>query len=119
MKIRKIILYIILIIGLIFAYCAWNIFGPSVHNPKKKFLYIKTGSIYRDVKDSLLKNNLITNNFWFDQVAKYADYPQKVKAGKYKVTDGMSLYHLIKMLGRGNQVPVNLVITKLRTKEDL
>ena len=119
MKTRKIILYIILIIGLVFAYCAWNIFGPSVHNPKKKFLYIKTGSIYRDVKDSLLKNNLITNNFWFDQVAKYAGYPQKVKAGKYKVTDGMSLYHLIKMLGRGNQVPVNLVITKLRTKDDL
>jgi UPF0755 protein len=62
---------------------------------------------------------MINNQFWFDQVAKYADYPKKVKAGKYKVTDGMSLFHLIKMLRRGNQVPVNLVITKLRTKEDL
>lgn len=119
MKTGKIILFIILIIGLVFAYCAWNIFGPTVHNPKKEFLYIKTGSIYRDVKDSLLKNNMIRSNFWFDEVAKYADYPQKVKAGKYKVTDGMSLYHLIKMLGRGKQVPVNLVITKLRTKDDL
>ena len=86
---------------------------------QKAFLYIRTGSIYRDVKDSLLKNNMINNQFWFDQVAKYADYPKKVKAGKYKVTDGMSLFHLIKMLRRGNQVPVNLVITKLRTKEDL
>ena len=42
-----------------------------------------------------------------------------VKAGKYKITDGMSLYHLVKMLRSGKQVPVNLVITKLRTKEDL
>ncbi len=119
MKAGKIIVFIILIIGLVAGYCAWKIFGPSVHSPKKEFLYIKTGSIYADVKDSLLKNKMISNNFWFDQVAKYADYPQKVKAGKYKVTDGMSLYHLVKMLRSGKQAPVNLVITKLRTKDDL
>ncbi|HEY5461776.1 MAG TPA: endolytic transglycosylase MltG [Hanamia sp.] len=119
MKPKKIILYFLLIILFVIAFCAWNIFGPVANNPEKKYLYIKTGANYQDVKDSLLANKIITGNFWFDKIATYADYPQKVKAGKYKIPDGMSLYHLVKMLYNGKQVPVNLVITKLRTKEDL
>lgn len=119
MKARKILLYLFLVVVLFLAYCAWNIFGPVIHNPGKKFLYIPTGSTYQDVKENLLKNKIITSVFWFDKVADYADYPQKVKAGKYKVSGRMSLYHLVKMLRSGRQVPVNLVITKLRTKEDL
>lgn len=119
MKTRKAILFILLIVALVVIYCLWNVFGPVVQNPGKRFLYIKTGSNYESVKDSLRKNKMVTNTFWFDKIARYVDYPNKVKAGKYKVTDGMSLYHLIKMLRTGKQVPVNLVITKLRTKEDL
>lgn len=119
MKTDKIIFIIILIIGAAFAYFTWNVFGPVVHNPQKKYLYIRTGSNYRDVKDSLQADKMITNTFWFDQVAKYSGYPEKVKAGKFKVNDGMSLYHLVKTLRQGKQAPVNLVITKLRTKDDL
>ncbi len=119
MKTRKVLLFILLIVALIFAYGLWNVFGPVIHNPDKKFLYIKTGSNYQNVKENLIKNKMISNTFWFDKIAQYADYPSKVKAGKYKVENEMSLYHLIKMLGTGKQVPVNLVITKLRTKEDL
>ncbi len=119
MKTGRVILFAILIIGLALAYCSWKVFGPAVNNPRKQFLYIKTGTYYQDVKDSLLKDKMIKNTFWFDQVAKYVGYPQLVKAGKYKVRDGMSLYQLVKMLRQGKQSPVNLVITKLRTKDDL
>jgi UPF0755 protein len=119
MNIRRVIFYIILIIGVVFAFCIWKVFGPAINNPANKFLYIKTGSSYQQVKDSLIKNDLLKESFWFDKIAKYADYPRKIKAGKYKITDGMSLYHLIKILRSGKQTPVNLVITKLRTKEDL
>jgi len=116
---KKVFLFIFFIIIIALAYCAWSVFGPTINNPDKKFLYIKTGSNYQQVKDSLIKNNMISSGFWFDKIADFADYPQKVKAGKYKIQDGMSLYHLVKMLRSGKQVPVNLVITKLRTKEDL
>jgi UPF0755 protein len=119
MNIRRVIFYIVLIIGVVFAFCIWKVFGPTINNPANKFLYIKTGSSYQQVKDSLIKNDLLKESFWFDKIAKYADYPRKIKAGKYKITDGMSLYHLIKILRSGKQTPVNLVITKLRTKEDL
>ena len=119
MKIRKIISFIFLLLVLAGAFMSWKIFGPAIHNPHHRFLYIKTGSNYESVKDSLEKNGMIANTAWFDRFAKYAGYPEKVKAGKYKVTDGMSLYHLVKMLRQGKQVPVDLIITKLRTKEDL
>jgi len=119
MKTRKVFLFILFLIGLVITYVAWNIFGPTIHNPDKSFLYIKTGSNYQNVKNTLIKNKMISNTFWFDRIARYADYPKKVKAGKYKIESGMSVYHLVKMLGTGRQVPVNLVITKMRTKEDL
>jgi UPF0755 protein len=119
MKGRRIIFLIVLLVLFAALFFGWKIFGPTVHNPAKKFLYIKTGSTYQDVKDSLLKNKMIAGDFWFDQVSKYAGYPEKVKAGKYKINNGMSLYHLVKMLRAGRQAPVNLIITKLRTKEDL
>ena len=118
MNTRKVIFYIFVTGAFIFAFATWKVFGPAINNPGKKFLYIKTGSNYQQVKDSLIENEFLTGNFWFDKIAGYVDYPQKVKAGKYKIPDGMSLYHLIKMLRSGKQVPVNLVITKLRTKED-
>ena len=119
MKGRKVIFLIVLLVLIGGLFFGWKIFGPVIHNPEKKFLYIKTGSTYQDVKDSLLKNKMIAGDFWFDQVSKYAGYPEKVKAGKYKINNGMSLYHLVKMLRAGRQIPVNLIITKLRTKEDL
>lgn len=119
MKFKKVFLIFSAIIILVFIYCVWEVFGPTIKNTDKKFLYIKSNGNYQQVKDSLLKNNLIHNDFWFKKIADYVDYSQNIKPGKYKITHGMSLYHLVKMLRSGKQVPVNLVITKLRTKEDL
>jgi len=119
MNIRRVIFYIILIIGFIFAFCVWKVFGPAIDNPANQFLYIRTGSSYQQVKDSLIKNKFLKESFSLAKIAKYGDYPHNVKAGKNKIPDGMSLYHLIKILRSGKQVPVNLIITKLRTKEDL
>ena len=119
MNTRRALFYIVLIIAFAFAFGAWKVFGPAINNPENKYLYIRTGSNYQQVKDSLTKNKLISGTFWLDKIAGYANYPDNVKAGKYKIADNMSLYHLIKMLRSGRQTPVNLVITKLRTKEDL
>ncbi|MEO9021783.1 MAG: endolytic transglycosylase MltG [Ginsengibacter sp.] len=119
MKTRKVFLLLLVLIGLTLAFCAWKIFGPTINNPEKKSFYISTGSTYQQVKENLLKDRFISGDFWIDKIANYINYPEKVKAGKYKITDGMSLYHLLKMLHSGKQIPVNLVITKLRTKEDL
>lgn len=119
MRTRKILIFFLLAIVLSVSFYAWKVFGPTINNPDKRFLYIKTGSNYKQVKDSLTKYGFIGNYFIFDKVAAFADYPNNIKGGKYKITNGMSMYQLVKMLRSGRQSPVNLVITKFRTKEEL
>jgi UPF0755 protein len=116
---RKYILYIFILLIVVIGYTGWILFGPTIKEPTAKYFYIPTGSGYQSVKDSLLGKNIISGTFWFDKVAKYLNYDKGIKPGKYKIKDGMSLVNLLRMLRSGNQSPVNLVITKLRTKEDL
>ncbi|MEO7307481.1 MAG: endolytic transglycosylase MltG, partial [Ferruginibacter sp.] len=116
---KKIILGLLLIICLVGGYAAWQVFGPTVSTPENKYFYIKTGSVYSDVKQSLVDQKIIGNIFFFDLVSKQLKYPQKVKAGRYLIKKGPSVLSLLRMLRAGNQSPVQLVINKLRLKEDL
>lgn len=116
---RKYIVYIFIALAIAVGYLGWMLAGPTVNEPVEKFFYIHTGANYQDVKDTLIKKKIITGTFWFDKVAKYLDYDKAIKPGKYKINNGMSLINLVRMLRSGNQAPVNLVVTKLRTKEDL
>lgn len=118
-KSTKLLLVVVLICLIVGGYMAWQLFGPTVRAPEGKYFYIKTGAGYQNVKDSLIKNDIIKHHGLFDRVAKYLHYDRSVKAGKYKISNNMSMIGLIRMLRAGNQSPVNLVITKLRIKEDL
>jgi len=118
-KRSKLIRIIVTVLILITGYVAWQLFGPVVNAPHENFFYIKTGSSYQSVKDSLLKKNIVSNGYVFNAVSKYLRYNRSVRPGRYKVTDGMSIVNLVRMLRAGRQSPVNLVIIKLRTKEDL
>lgn len=118
-KNRKYILLIFLFLLLTAAFVAWNLFGPTVNAPGQKYFYIRTGSTYEQVKDCLLKKKIISSGIWFDKVAGYLNYKKAIRPGKYKIDKGMSVTNLVRMLRAGRQSPVNLVIIKLRTKEDL
>ena len=116
---KKLIFWILLILFLTGGYVAWQVFGPTVSEPESKYFYIKTGSVYSDVRQSLIDQKIIGNTFFFDLVSKQLKYPQKVKAGRYQVKNGTSIVRLVRMLRSGHQSPVNLVINKLRLKENL
>ena len=116
---RKPVVIFIFIAFLLFGFTAWELFGPAAENDKPKYFYIATGSNYNDVRKELTQQHILQSTFFFDQLAKYSGYHNKVKAGKYKVNAGMSVFNLLRMLRSGRQSPVNLVISKLRTKEDL
>jgi UPF0755 protein len=119
MKPRKIFSFLLLILFIAGAVIAWKLFGPTVKAPEDKYLYITSNSTFADVKKNLLHNNILSSTWWFDKVSGYLHYNERVKPGRYKINNGMSLVSLVRMLRSGNQVPVKLVITKLRTKEDL
>lgn len=117
---RKKIIYSILIIFLFaVAFLAWKIFGPTVSAPEGKYFYIHTGETYAEVKAGLLDRKIISGDFFFDRMAKQLKYPNAVKPGRYEIKNSMSLFGLLRMLRSGKQSPVSLIITKLRTKEDL
>ncbi|CAN5425679.1 hypothetical protein BH20BAC1_BH20BAC1_07880 [soil metagenome] len=116
---KRILLTIFIVLIVAGLYCAWMVFGATVHKGNDKYFYIPTGTDYRQVKNELIRQGYISSDFWFDKVASYADYNQQVKAGRYEIKEGMSIVNLVKMLKAGRQAPVNLVITKLRTIEDL
>ncbi len=119
MKAKKVILFVLVIVLAIAGFCAWMFFGPTVKSPEGNFFYVHTGSGYEQVKNDLKKTKILNNDFWFNKVAKYSGYDKNVKPGKYKISSGMSIINLVRMLRAGKQEPVNLVITKLRTREDL
>src|SRR5687768_3949830 len=116
---KKIFLLLFALIVLLGAFTAWKIFGPSVIIPEGKFYYIKTGENYPAIKEDLHRRGIIKTPVWFDMVAQSLDYKNAVKPGKYEIKKGMSLFELVRMLRGGRQTPVDLVITKLRTRENL
>ena len=107
-----------LLLLLIGAYAAWNVFGPTVSVPEGKYFYIHTGATYAEVKTELKDQKILSGTFFFDKLAGAMKYKNRVKPGRYEIKAG-SLLSLLRMLKAGNQSPVRLVINKLRTKEDL
>ncbi|MEO7801998.1 MAG: endolytic transglycosylase MltG [Ginsengibacter sp.] len=115
---KKIIPLVFIIILAVAGYMAWLVIGPTVVQPESKYFYVKTGSTYPEVKQRLTALHIIQHPQVFDKVAGYLKYPSNVKAGRYLIKPGTNILNLIKMLRAGQQQPVNLVINKLRTKDD-
>jgi UPF0755 protein len=118
---KKLILGILVILLLGGAFIGWRFFTSNTAFPEKsKYLYIHTGHAnYDEVLQTIKDSQYINNPGSFDFLAHRMDLPEKIKAGRYEIKNGMSLSGIVRMLRNGQQAPVKLIITKLRTKEDL
>jgi UPF0755 protein len=90
--------------------------GAAVSTTGSKYLYITDSDNLAAVSNKLVEQKNISHKDWFERVAGWLKY-KNIKPGRYELTDGMSLWKLVKMLRAGNQTPVKMVITKERTKE--
>lgn len=116
---KRILLFIVLALILLAGFVSWLVIGPATAFSQKTYaLLIPTGSTYDNVLAKLKEDQVISNPAIFNLLAKQVDYPEKVKAGRYLIQNGNSLVTIIRKLRNGQQDAVNLVITKLRTKED-
>ena len=107
---------------LLFAiYTGWKFFGPATFfKPDIKYLYIPSANATKEeVMSRLLQDSMIRAPFAFEWMAGRMNYWKRIKPGKYKIGSGNSAFDIVRLLRNGNQTPVNLVITKLRTREDL
>lgn len=119
MKKKRSFLILFLVLAVLFL--TYIIFGSSSNfSESKKYLYIHTGKASKEAVMSTINDSVfIKNRKIFEILAGKLKVWQRLRPGKYEIKKGESLYSLIKKLRSGNQSPVNLIITKLRTKNDL
>jgi len=120
-SIKKILLAagaLILIIGAVIAFTVYQRFlAPNV-TAKQSYLYIPTDSGFEDLMKNLSDNEIVKDTATFRWAAIKQDYPLRVKAGKYKLTEGMNNRTLINLLSAGLQEPVQLRFQNIRLKEN-
>lgn len=117
---KRIFRIALLVFVLASAFFAWRIFGPNTFfEENKKAFFVKSDYDFYDVERELDKQEIIDNTRSFRLMAKLTGYIDKVKPGKYVFEKGSSIYQVLKTLRSGRQTPVNFIVTKLRTNEDL
>lgn len=113
--VRIFALLLLLLIGAV----AYVLFKPNTGAfYQGHYLYIRSGSTYEEVKEALQSQGFVSDIRSFDLLARQAAYTDRVQAGKYEIRKGMSNYQIVRMLRSGRQIPVKLVINKLRTRQD-
>lgn len=117
---KKSIKILLLLFLLILVGAAWILFGSgTAFKAQKEYLYIRSDAATKEaVMDSIRKNKIVSSTGMFDFIANRLGYWDAVKPGRYEIKKGMGTLSIVRLLRNGNQSPVNLTITKLRTKED-
>lgn len=117
---KRIILIILAILVVGGGIAAWIFLGPGTDfTTESQTLYIRSNAATKKaVIDSLKKNRIVSNTSAFELLAGKMNYWTNIKPGKYEIRKGSSLLSIVRMLRNGRQSEVNLVITKIRTKED-
>lgn len=98
----------------------YYIFGPNTRVAGERFyLYIPTGATFILVVDSLEHNKILKNSASFVKLSIKKGYTEKVKPGRYLITNNMSNNELINMLRSGRQSAINLTFNSVRTTPQL
>jgi UPF0755 protein len=117
---KKVIIIVVVLIIVAGLYLSWAFISPATtFEEDKATLYIRTNAATRQaVTDSLEKNGMIKNRTAFEWLAGRMNYWGNIKPGMYDIKKGSNLLAIIRQLRNGKQTPVNLVIRKMRLKED-
>jgi len=117
---RKAFICLAILFLLVLGIAARFFLSNTPFTERERYLYIHTGHTTKeDVMRSLENDHLIRNPVSFQFLATQMDTWQKIRPGKYEIKKGMGLFDIARILRNGRQAPVNLIITKLRTKENL
>jgi UPF0755 protein len=118
---RKLVISVLIIAVLAGTFAGWQFFtANTAFSEKSKYLYIRTGhATWPEVIQTFRDSNLVNSPAALDLLGSRLEVPEKLKAGRYELKKGMSLMDIVRLLRNGTQAPVKLIITKLRTKENL
>ncbi len=117
---KKILVYTFLFIVVVALFFAWRVVGSATNfSEPRKYLYIHTGAASeKAVMQTLQDSGFLKNPGMFNWIAGKLNVWERLRPGKYEIEKRSSLLTLARKLRNGSQTPVNLVITKLRTRND-
>ncbi len=123
-KLLKIFLVIVLVAAIIGGgvgyYFYKKVFNDNVANHQAEYeLLIPTGSSYDDVMTLLDNSGAIIDMDDLKWVAGRMNYTNNVKAGRYFIKDHWNSRKVIELLRSGKQEPLNVVLNKFRTIEQV
>ncbi len=99
----SVVVFLVLAAG---GYAGWRVFyWPNVRTLAEgpAYLYIRTGTKFAAVLDSLHKYQLLREPATFAWVARQQNYPAQVKAGRYRLDSGLGNLELVRRLAAGQQ----------------
>lgn len=110
---------ILLLIVLLAGFYIHSLLFASIKLKDTLYIYIDQETSYQQVVDQLQKNGAVPSEKIFHLLAQRMNYPDRVKSGRYAITDGMTMPDVIRLLRSGVQTPVNLTFNNIRTAEQL
>ncbi|MDB5246511.1 MAG: mltG [Segetibacter sp.] len=118
---KRILGFLIVVALIAGAVGAWLILGSATaFEEKRKNLFVYTGKAEKvPVMKFIKENDLLKYPGIFELLADKMDVWKRLKPGKFEIKKGESLLSISRMLRNNRQTPVNLVINKIRTVEDL
>lgn len=118
---KKIALSVAGIIILLIIFILVRLMGSGTRfSGKSKMLLIPEGRANKAYVMQLLKDSgWLKHPGTFNWIAKTTGCWGRLKPGRYEIKKGTSIWQLVKKLRNNAQEPVNLVIIKLRTKEEV
>ena len=124
-KVTKRILYIGFIVVLMLVAAAGTVayyilYKPNFTSSETKYVYIYEENKSFDAFCAELRDSADCRNIdLFRILAKFREYPENMKSGRYAIEPGMSNNSLLNILRRGQQVPIRLTFNNIRFISDL
>lgn len=115
------VLLVLLLVAGALGYRTWRVIfgpGPSLATPERELL-IPTGASFEQVVDSLRRAGMVQDEKTFRWLAERKRYVGRVKPGRYIIASGTGLNTLLNRLRSGEQDPVRVTFTSIRTLEQL
>lgn len=98
--------------------CYWLVWHPNTTVQDDGIIYIRKGDSFETVMQTLLSKGYILNEYTLRMVADFKKYPHHIKAGRYRIADGMNNNQLLNLLRSGAQEAVCFIFNSIRTLED-